>query len=269
MGHGNEEICRIQGVKVKQSIHMADYQYQLYYRAWHDESVEHAEQMTEDASTMLAPLVADRKHGAVLDVGCGMGFALLGMRRLGFTNVFGLEVDQGQAESARKKGLIVDWVSNPLEFLEDTSSQYSIILLLDVLEHIPVTDQICFLRALFNRLEDGGRLIVQTPNANAVFAARWRYNDYTHTSSFTEHSLRFCLLNAGFSAISIVKNDRLYRPSLRLWQSRARASWACWILEKLWRMAFRYQFGSTEDISKVPFGLNILGYADKCLGKNV
>ncbi len=212
---------------------------------------------------MLSPLVSERKVGTVLDVGCGMGFALMGMRRLGFTAVCGLEMDQGQADSARKKGLSVDCPGNPLEFLETSSCRYSIILLLDVLEHIPVADQIRFLRALFRCLEDGGRLIVQAPNANAVFAARWRYIDYTHTSSFTEHSMRFCLLNAGFASVSIIKNDRLYRPSLRLWQPRARASWAWWILEKLWRTAFRYQFGSTEDISKVPFGLNILGCADK------
>ena len=48
-----------------------------------------------------------------------------------------------------------------------------------------------------------------------------------------------------------------------LWTARARASWSGWLLEKLWRSAFRHQFGALEDMSRIPFGLNILAHADK------
>lgn len=242
---------------------MTDYNYQLYYQTWHDDSPGHAALMAGQAEGMLSPLVAGLERGDVLDIGCGMGFALLAMKRLGFTDVRGLEVDRAQAETARKHGLSVDCVGNPLEFLESASARWSVILLLDVLEHVPVQDQIRFLRATFKGLKDGGRLIVQVPNANSLFASRWRYNDYTHASSFTEHSLRFCLQNAGFANYTVVRNDPLYRPSFRLWQSHARNTWAWWILEKLWRSAFARQFGASTDISEVPFGLNILACADK------
>jgi SAM-dependent methyltransferase len=242
---------------------MSDISYQVYYREWHEDSPEHADRMAGDAASTLGPLVSGRKPGAVLDVGCGMGFALLGMKKLGFTDLSGVEVDQGQAESARKNGLAVECVANTAEFLQNGTVRYAIILLMDVLEHVPVAEQIQLLRVLHQRLEAGGRLIIQVPNANSVFSSRWRYNDHTHTSSFTEHSLRFCLLNAGFASCAIVKNDHLYRPSLRLWTAKARASWGGWLLERLWRSAFRHQFGAHEDMSKIPFGLNILAHADK------
>ncbi len=241
----------------------SDYDYQIYYRSWHTDSPEHARLMGQMLAAQLAPLVEGREHVPVLDVGCGMGFALLGLQQLGFTDIHGVERDAGQAESARGLGLDVVCVDDTVELLNRTPGKYSTILLLDVLEHIPVSQQILFLRAIHRALRDGGRLVMQVPNANSLFASVWRYGDYTHTSSFTTHSLRFCVLNAGFSSISFVTDLPLSRPSVRLWHARARASWGRWLLQKLWRSAFLYEFSAAGMVPNVQFGLNLLAYADK------
>jgi 2-polyprenyl-3-methyl-5-hydroxy-6-metoxy-1,4-benzoquinol methylase len=239
------------------------YDYQIYYRTWHDDSPAHFEQMGRDFATLLGPLVNGREKGAVLDIGCGMGFALNGMKQLGFTDLQGLEQDEGQARSARKMGLNVECVGDTIATLKKRPGRYSVVLLLDVLEHVPVGQQIQFLSAIRQSMLEGARLILQVPNANALFATFWRYNDFTHASSFSPLSLRFCVLNAGFKKLTFVPEDKLNRPSFRLWQKRARASWAHWFLEKIWRLAFEHQLGAEPGNSQRPFGLNILAYVDK------
>jgi 2-polyprenyl-3-methyl-5-hydroxy-6-metoxy-1,4-benzoquinol methylase len=239
------------------------YDYQIYYRAWHDDSPGHFEEMSRDFATLLGPMVKGREKGAVLDIGCGMGFALNAMKQLGFTDLQGLEQDEGQARSARKMGLNVECVEDTVASLKQRPGRYSVVLLLDVLEHIPVANQIEFLSAIKDAVQEGGRLILQVPNANALFSTAWRYNDFTHTSSFSPLSLKFCVLNAGFRRLAFVPEDKLNRPSFRLWQKRARASWGYWFLERLWRSAFEYRFGSLSKDYETLFGLNIVAYADK------
>jgi len=239
------------------------YDYQIYYRVWHDDSPGHFEQMSRDFATLLGPLVKGREKGAVLDIGCGMGFALNGMKQLGFTDLQGLEQDEGQAQSARKMGLNVECVEDTIASLKQRPGRYSVVLLLDVLEHIPIAQQIQFLSAIKESMQDGGRLILQVPNANSLFSSTWRYNDFTHTTSYSPLSLRFCVLNAGFKQLAFVPESELERPSFRLWQKRARASWKYWLLEKLWRAAFEYRFAGPNKDYEVSFGLNIVAYVDK------
>jgi 2-polyprenyl-3-methyl-5-hydroxy-6-metoxy-1,4-benzoquinol methylase len=239
------------------------YDYQIYYRAWHDDSPGHFEEMSRDFATLLGPLVKGREKGAVLDIGCGMGFALNGMKQLGFTDLQGLEQDEGQARSAQKMGLNVECVEDTIATLKQRPGRYSVVLLLDVLEHVPVGQQIQFLNAIREAMREGGRLILQVPNANALFATFWRYNDFTHASSFSPLSLRFCVLNAGFKLLTFAPEGGLERPSFRLWQKRARASWGYWFLQKLWRLAFEHQLGPEANMAQRPFALNILAYTDK------
>ena len=55
-------------------------------------------------------------------------------------------------------------------------------------------------------------MFLKVPNANSLLASRWRYIDWTHTSSFTEASLDFVCLNAGFTNITYLPDDSSGRP---------------------------------------------------------
>jgi SAM-dependent methyltransferase len=118
-------------------------------------------------------------------------------------HIEGVEVSSQQAERARRSGLNVSVVENTRDRLDARPGHFSAILLLGVLEHVAGPLQIPLLRSIFRSLRPDGRVIVQVPNANAILASRWRYNDPTHYCSFTEHSLYFVLRNAGFENIQI------------------------------------------------------------------
>jgi SAM-dependent methyltransferase len=203
---------------------VSDIDYSIHYSRFHPDSDEASEKTIEDLKNALAPMLPTDRRGYVVDVGCGFGFAMLALQRLGFENVEGLEVSSQQAHRARQFGLKVAVNQDSSLWLNEQGEKYSVVILRDVLEHTPISAQIPLLRAVYKCLVPGGRAIIQVPNANAILAARWRYIDFTHRNSFTEHSLYFVLRNAGFDRITISNAKGIERPSLRLWRRDTRAT---------------------------------------------
>ncbi|MCP4618195.1 MAG: class I SAM-dependent methyltransferase [Bradyrhizobium sp.] len=236
--------------------------YKLYYELFHSESDEYASLAVAQLEHELRPLLPDDTSGKVLDVGCGFGFALMALRKIGFRDVEGVELSPEQAEVGRKRGLNVSVVSDTTKWLAQKRGCYSVVLLLDVLEHVPVSDQIDLLRAIYGSLTRGGRLIVQVPNANSIVAARWRYNDFTHHASYTEHSLYFALKSAGFDDIQIETGAGAVRPSLRLWRrsvrSTAKAAWRRYLVRWLWLQVFKAEIPTLETAG-ISVELNLRG----------
>src|SRR5262249_20951783 len=144
------------------------------------------------------------------------------------------ETSPEQAGRARKAHLSVEVVPDTAAWLKSHREEFDLVLLLDVLEHIPIADQIQLLNAIRMSLKDGGQVCVQVPNDNAIMASRWRYIDFTHRSSFTEHSLYFVLANAGFSAIEISSEKGIGRIPKRIWRRSQRAALRKWIVRWLW-----------------------------------
>ena len=243
---------------------MTEHDYSIQYGRFHSKSPEHAEEMAEYLMKELAPLLPCERSSRIVDVGCGYGFALRALRKLGFENVQGVETSIQQADQARRGGLNVEVSDDTPGWLTARPSQFSVVILRDVLEHVPVARQITLLRSIYRALAPDGRVIVQVPNANAILAARWRYNDFTHYSSFTEHSLFFALRNAGFGDIEIYANKGTVRPSLRLWRKEVRASFGPslrrYLVRWCWLQVFKAElpFDRLEDIS---FDLNLKAIA--------
>jgi SAM-dependent methyltransferase len=162
----------------------------------------------------ILPTIA--RDASILDVGCGAGLLVNALRQAGFTNVVGVDPTESLVHVAAARGLPCRVVSD--DFVEKASSDqngwHDVIFLLDVLEHIPVNRQLGFLHGLRGMLRPGGRLVVSVPNASSTVAARWRYNDWTHTSAFTEHSLRYILISAGFGEPRFMSHEFFHRPRL-------------------------------------------------------
>lgn len=241
-----------------------DYDYSIQYRRFHDDSPEHAEMMANYLKEELRPYLPKPSGQKVLDVGCGMGFAILAMKKLGFENVQGIDIDQGQIQAGRALGLPVTHVADTATYLNENTGQFDIVLLLDVLEHISVQSQIQFLSAINSCLKPDAQIVVQVPNGNSMLASKWRYNDYTHTSSFTEHSLSFVLLNASFVNIFIPPlGQPRTRPSVNIWRSSSRKAWRKWCVRWIWKQVLIAELGEWENINALPIDLNLIAVAYK------
>lgn len=112
----------------------------------------------------------------ILDVGCGD--ALFFDRLEEFGAVEGLEVDASlvSAETRQTRRVFVQ----PFDAAFDPGKRYDLILMLDVLEHVP--DPEAALRHATHLLEPGGYLLVTVP------ALRWLWTSH---DDFNQHRTRY------------------------------------------------------------------------------
>lgn len=235
--------------------------YSIHYQRFHDNSETHAMEMAEWLGIYLKEDLPEDRSSPALDVGCGFGFALRALRVSGFSDVRGIEISEHQAEIARRGGFEVAVVSDTIAHLQKHRGQFGLILLLDVLEHVPVPLQIEHSRAIREALRPGGRLIATVPNANSPLAARWRYIDFTHYSSFTEHSLFFVLSNAGFGKIKMDNSKGIGGFPKRWWQKEQRDALRRWLVRYAWLQVFKAELHPSEKLGDICFELNLKAVA--------
>lgn len=148
----------------------------------------------------------------ILDFGCGGGEYLKRMRRLG-NQVTGVDFDPASLDLARRSGLDVMFPEDLDAAAHDGS--FDLVTLAHVIEH--VQDPVALLRRLRRCLRPGGRLYLETPNAEAaglsLFGRYWRGLEVPrHLSVPTRFGLQTALEAAGFSEI-----EYHVRGSIRPW----------------------------------------------------
>ena len=147
----------------------------------------------------------------LLDVGCGSGAFLSGMRERGWT-VVGVEPDPVAAAAARRNGIDVrDGMLADAAFTDDA---FDAIVLSHVIEH--VHDPIALLRECSRVLRPGGTLVMMTPNLTSVghqrFGADWRgLEPPRHLHIFSVDSLAACARSAGLAVSEVRTSARLVR----------------------------------------------------------
>ncbi len=240
--------------------------YTYYYRRWHPDTEAHRAGMMAYYKLLLSCHLPEDRSIQLLDVGCGGGYAMLALKDLGYQSLLGIDIDEGQVKAAQTAGFEVQLVEDTIGFLSGRPRAFQLILALDVLEHVPVNMQMEFVHAIAFALSPGGKLICTVPNANSAVAMRWRYNDWTHHSSFTEHSLEFLLFNGGgfseiqtFPAADFVTRPRNYwMPFL----SGSRHWWAFRFFRMWRRLEMMAELGPGQGRS-IPLSLNLLSVAKK------
>jgi SAM-dependent methyltransferase len=237
---------------------MSEIDYTIYYRRWHATSREHFARQALSYEKLVGGIVSGLpKDSQILDYGCGYGLLSFYLSQK-FPNVLSIDADPNQIAVAQGMGLNASVLAIEAfdEWVAGNSDRFDVIFLFDVLEHVPAKAQISFLRGLCSTLKHGGLLLVKVPNANSLLAARWRYNDWTHTSSFTEASLDFVVLNAGFSQPEYLTDDSslpprlpwLPRPSLARYYLRG-------LLRSLWRLYLFAELG--DQVKEITVGYNL------------
>lgn len=215
--------------------------YTVYYNLWHDDSPDAARRSVEFAKAELRPFLPSNLHdaGPALDIGCGDGHAMVALKELGCADVHGLEIDAGQAEATRKRGLSVDLALDTVAYLLERPGRYGVVLLMDVLEHVPVAAQIPLMRAVCGALRPGGRVILRVPNATSPAFGRWLYQDHTHHVAFTEMSLYFILANAGFVGVRTPGSRRQGFPPVFRLRAGYRMALRQWLVRWWWRQVLK------------------------------
>lgn len=150
--------------------------------------------------TYLRGWLPEKKEAAILDVACGGGKLLYFLKSRGYTNLSGVDISPEQAALSRQ---VIEHVveADAIEFLESHEHKYDFIVGLDIVEHFKKDEVLRFLDACHNALRLGGRLILQTPNAESPWGMKIRYGDFTHEVAFDTNSLEWLLTLCDFSEI--------------------------------------------------------------------
>lgn len=238
--------------------------YTVHYAKFHNDSTKHIDTQKRYYSSLFKKSIFRNtdKNISILEIGCGRGYGILTLNEAGYKNIIGVEISEGQYNYCKSQGYDVYFTNNTIDFLKNISQRFDFVLAFDVLEHIPKQEQVEFCKAISEVLKPDGRFMLTTPNANSVFASRYRYIDWTHTTSFTEHSVDFVLKTAGFKAVMVGAAEARPAPTLSTLFSFSTIVWLLIRLNRLFRRIECYlELG--KDGLKIPLSLNLLVTATK------
>jgi 2-polyprenyl-3-methyl-5-hydroxy-6-metoxy-1,4-benzoquinol methylase len=140
------------------------------------------------------------KQAPIADLGCGGGRMLHFFHQREYTRVWGVDVSPEQVELARQVSPNVVQ-ADVMDFLEGHRGRFALISALDLIEHLTKDEVLRFLDLCYAALVPGGRLILQTPNAETPWGTYHRYNDLTHELCFQPNSLFNLMRMCGFARI--------------------------------------------------------------------
>lgn len=169
----------------------------------------------QDAGEVFDPVAAERwgaayqyylrdwlpagKNAAIADLACGGGNLLYYLKKRGYTKIHGVDLSPPQVRLARQVVPDVEEASL-FDFLGEHPDAFDLITGLDIIEHLTKDDVLDFLDLCHGALRPGGRLVLQTPNAETPWGSALRYADFTHEVSFTPGCLARLLCLCGFQS---------------------------------------------------------------------
>jgi 2-polyprenyl-3-methyl-5-hydroxy-6-metoxy-1,4-benzoquinol methylase len=200
--------------------------------------------------TILDHLGPPESHERLLEVGCAEGHFLDAARKRGW-EVCGIELSRSAAVAARSR-FSVPVLEGHLEEQTLESSSCSVVVLLDVLEHLP--DPAQALRTVARLLRPGGRLVIKTPDIGSANARRlgmrWeQIKPPEHLVYFDAQAMVRMLRACGFDLdqrrevggtgiVAAIRRSMRRHPSIdcpsivRALLVMRRARWLAWLLTK-------------------------------------
>jgi len=136
----------------------------------------------------------------IVELACGRGRLLHFFKEAGYGRLTGVDISPDQVALAKQ---VVSNVvqSHVLSFLESERARFDLVIGLDIIEHFHKPEVLHFLDQCFSVLKPGGRIVLQTPNAESPWGSTHRYNDFTHEVCFNPNALSRLLRLVGFSNI--------------------------------------------------------------------
>ncbi|MFO1431401.1 MAG: class I SAM-dependent methyltransferase [Candidatus Competibacteraceae bacterium] len=181
-------------------IHIYEHYASNFHNASTDFDFDVASRWAKGYDYYLRDWLPAGKEANIVDVACGSGKLLHFFKQRGYTRVTGVDISLEQVNLARQ--VIHDVTeANAVDFLESHKNTFDLITGLDIVEHFKKDEVLRFLNACYDALQNGGRLILQTPNAESPWCSYYRYGDFTHETAFTPNLLTYLLRLYGFQDI--------------------------------------------------------------------
>lgn len=158
----------------------------------------------------------------ILDVGCGDGTMIREFEKSGLV-AYGVDPDRIAAAADVRSKIVTNFEDLPL--LGGHVMSPSLVSAYHVLEH--VYEPVPFLEKLFFALSPGGKLVIETPNANDALL-KWfecpAFESFTywshHPHLYSATSLEGVLILAGFRDIKVSGSQRYGLANHLLWLSK-------------------------------------------------
>jgi 2-polyprenyl-3-methyl-5-hydroxy-6-metoxy-1,4-benzoquinol methylase len=150
----------------------------------------------------------DRPSATLLDVGCGDGAFIKSMADRGW-DVMGVDFDPAAVRGVQVR-LNLEAHVGTAESMVAAGRRFDVVTASHVIEHVP--DPIGFLATCAKLLQEGGRLVIKTPNAASIghfsYGRSWYALDSPrHLYVFSRPSLIACGDQAGLSTLSCFSTD--------------------------------------------------------------
>ena len=156
-------------------------------------------------NTNYLKFLPSEKTARILDIGCGTGDFLSYLNSNNYTNSLGIDISKEQIDHCRihvtKK---VQLINNLDAFLKENKNSFDFILMNDIIEHIEKEEVIDTLSLVLASLKENGVVVIRTVNLKNRWGMAVRYMDFTHTTGFTQESIKQVMLTAGFKNVSLV-----------------------------------------------------------------
>ncbi|MAG85811.1 MAG: hypothetical protein CMB97_00120 [Flavobacteriaceae bacterium] len=144
----------------------------------------------------------ENKNSSILDVACGGGNLLFSLKNSGYNNITGVDISPEQIQLSKQ---VIENVveADVLDFIKNSDNKYELIIGLDFIEHLNKNEILDFLEYAYQLLKPGGRIILQTINAQSPFGLNIFAGDLTHQTFFTPCLLENLLKLHGFENIQV------------------------------------------------------------------
>lgn len=135
----------------------------------------------------------------MLDVGSALGDSLTEAKKLGWKNVYGVELSAYAATESRKRGLNIK--TGNLKSAKFPSNYFDVVTLQDVIEH--VSDPKKEMLEIYRVLKPGGFVFIVTPDVSGIWSKIlghlwYHYKPGEHIMYFSQKSLAKVISDAGF-----------------------------------------------------------------------
>jgi len=189
---------------------------------------------------------------SILEIGFGEGGFLDWAKRHGHTSE-GVEILPEMVDHARSRGHVVHL--GPIRQLESAGPRFDLIVAFDVIEHLTLAEILDLLPSADRLLKDGGRIVMQFPNAGSPFSALYQSGDVTHRCAVSLGLLEQICPTNGWT-VSQYFNARV--TSSRPWKRLK------WMLAHKLRDILELIFSFAYYATRCPLDPNIVVVLERC-----